>query len=148
MAQLRLPETGPLYLDACVFIYSVESLEPYKTLVEPIWRQAAAGTLSLITSELTIAEVLVKPIRDNDQTLLTIYSELFSSSEIKLIPTTRLIWEEAAKLRALTSLRTPDAVHAVSALLEGCTALVTNDRAFRRIEDMEVIVLQEALPAL
>ena len=146
MAQLRLPETGSLYLDACVFIYSVEKLEPFHTLLEPIWHQAGTGSLSLVTSELTIAEVLAKPIRDNDQVLVDIYRELFASSEILLIPTTRLIWEETARLRALTNLRTPDAVHAATALQEGCAAFVTNDRAFRRIEPLSVIVPQEALP--
>lgn len=146
MAQLRLPETGALYLDACVFIYSVERLEPFRTLLEPIWHQSETGFLSLVTSELTIAEVLVKPIRENDQVLVDIYREQFASSEIQLIPTTRLIWEETARLRALTNLRTPDAVHATTALQEGYTAFVTNDRVFRRIERLNVIVPQEALP--
>lgn len=124
----------------------MERLEPFRTLLEPIWHQAETGTLSLVTSELTIAEVLVKPIRDNDQVLVDVYRELFASSEIQLIPTTRLIWEETAMLRALTNLRTPDAVHATTALQEGCAAFVTNDRVFRRIERLNVIVPQEALP--
>ena len=28
---LTLPESGPIYLDACAFIYSVERIEPYRT---------------------------------------------------------------------------------------------------------------------
>ena len=123
--------------------------------MNPSGDRPAAGTFGLITSELTMAEVLVKPIRDNDQTLLNIYLELFFSLEIKLIPTTSLIWKETANLRALSNLRTPDVVQAAAALQEGrkagrqedCTALVTNDRAFRRIEGLNVIVLEEALPA-
>ena len=147
MAQLRLPETGSLYLDACVFIYSVEKLEPFCTLLEPIWRQAETGFLSLVTSELTIAEVLVTPIRDNDQVLVDIYRELFASSEIQLIPTTRLIWEKTARLRALANLRTPDAVHAAAALQEGCAAFVTNDTVFRRLQSINAIVLRDLLSA-
>ena len=147
MAQLRLPETGSLYLDACAFIYSVERLEPYRTLLEPVWRQAEAGALSLVTSELTLAEVLVRPLRDEDYTLVNIYYELFASPEIQLIPTTRLIWEETARLRALTNIRTPDAVHATTALQEGCSAFVTNDSVFRRLQSIDVIVLRDLLPA-
>ena len=147
MAQMRLPETGSLYLDACAFIYSVERLEPYRTLLEPVWRQAEAGTLGLVTSELTLAEVLVRPLRDDDYALVNIYYELFASPEILLIPTTRLIWEETARLRALTNIRTPDAVHATTALQEGCSAFVTNDTVFRRLQSIDVIVLRDLLPA-
>ena len=145
MAQLSLPDAGTLYLDACVFIYSVERLEPYRTLLQPLWREAATGTFGLVTSELTIAEVLVKPIKENNQALGNIYNELLASPEIRLIPTTRRIWEETATLRAATSLRTPDAVHATTALQEGCTIFVTNDRAFRRVGNLNVTVLQEGL---
>ena len=146
MEQLRLPETGSIYLDACVFIYSVEGLEPYRNLLEPVWRRAEAGSLELVTSELTITEVLVKPLRDNDHTLLNTYHELFASPEIQLIPTTRLIWEETAILRALTNLRTPDAVHATTALQEACSTFVTNDAIFRRVEHIDVIVLRDLFP--
>ena len=30
--------SGPVYLDANGFIYSVERIEPYRTLLEPMWR--------------------------------------------------------------------------------------------------------------
>ena len=43
MGTLTLPSTGPIYLDASGFIYSVERIEPYCTLLEPMWRQAQAG---------------------------------------------------------------------------------------------------------
>ena len=43
MGTLTLPSTGPIYLDASGFIYSVERIEPYCTLLEPMWRQAQVG---------------------------------------------------------------------------------------------------------
>ena len=60
MAQVSLPDAGTLYLDACVFIYRVERLEPYRTLLQPLWREAATGTFGLVTSELIIAELACK----------------------------------------------------------------------------------------
>jgi hypothetical protein len=45
METLTLPPTGPIYLDASGFIYSVERIEPYCTLLEPLWRQAQQGSL-------------------------------------------------------------------------------------------------------
>ena len=146
MAQLNLPNLGPIYLDSCVFIYSVEKVEPYRTILEPLWFQAGTDGLTLLTSELTIAEVLVRPIREGNQELARVYRELFQAPGIRLIPATRRIWEEAARLRAQTNLRTPDAVHGTTALEEGCTTFITNDGGFRRVEDLNVTVLQEALP--
>ena len=63
MGALTLPDSGPLYLDSCGFIYSVERVEPYRTLLEPMWQQAAAGQFVIVTSELTVLETLVKPLR-------------------------------------------------------------------------------------
>ena len=35
MGSLTLPSIGPIYLDANGFIYSVERIEPYRTVLEP-----------------------------------------------------------------------------------------------------------------
>ena len=40
-----LPAAGPIYLDAAAFIYSVERIEPYRTLLDPVWRQARGGNI-------------------------------------------------------------------------------------------------------
>ena len=138
-----LPDTGPIYLDACGFIYSLERVEPYRTLLELMWRRAQAGRFVVVTSELSVMETLVKPLRDSDSVLERHFRELFDSGEVRLIPTTRTLWEEAAQLRATTSLRTPDALHGAAALRERCTLFVTNDAAFRRVESLAVAVLGE-----
>ncbi len=44
MGRLTLPSTGPVYLDASGFIYSVERIEPYRTLLEPMWLQLRQGS--------------------------------------------------------------------------------------------------------
>ena len=60
-----------------------------------------------------------------------------------MIPTTRALWEEAARLRAKTNLTTPDALHAATALHEKCTLFVTNDWAFGRVDGQTIAVLGE-----
>ena len=47
---------------------------------------------------------------------------------------------EAARLRAMTGLKTPDALHAAAALEAECTLLITNDSDFRRVVDPPVVV--------
>ena len=49
MEGLNLPATGFIYLDAAAFIYSVERIEPYRTLLDPVWRQAGSGRRLMTT---------------------------------------------------------------------------------------------------
>ena len=145
MGLLTLPPAGPIYLDASGFIYSVERIEPYSALLEPMWRQAQAGQFTITSSDLVVLETLVKPLREGDKVLERIFMELFDANEISLIPATRHLWQEAALLRAETGLKTPDALHAATALYTECTLFVTNDNDFRRVEDLPVIVLDDLL---
>ena len=145
MGRLTLPSTGPVYLDASGFIYSVERIEPYRTLLEPMWLQAQTGQFRILSSELFVLETLVKPLREGDTVVELLFRSLFEASEVKLIPATRPLWEEAARLRAETGLKTPDALHAAAALHAGCTMFITNDDDFRRIKELPVVVLDDLL---
>ena len=143
MGAITLPDRGPIYMDACGFIYSVERIEPYRTLIEPVWRQAQTGQFSIVTSELSIVETMVKPLREDDAVLKRLFRDLLNSSEVRLVPTTRVLWEAAAEIRAALNLRTPDALHAATSIQERCSLFVTNDSAFRRVSGLPVVVLDE-----
>jgi hypothetical protein len=100
MESLILPPNGPIYLDASGFIYSVERIEPYRTLLDPLWRQAQVGQFVIVSSDLVVLETLVKPLRDTDTAVERLFRELFDADEVMLVPATRQLWEEAARLRA------------------------------------------------
>ncbi|HEY8503718.1 MAG TPA: PIN domain-containing protein, partial [Gemmataceae bacterium] len=118
MGSLTLPSSGLVYLDTQVVIYSVETHATYWPLLQPVWQVAQAGTFQLVSSELTLMETLVGPLRSGDSVLQAAYEQLFQSPEIRLLPITLPIPREAARLRAATpALRTPDALHAATALL-------------------------------
>ena len=101
MGTLTLSDNGPIYLDACGFIYSVERIEPYRRLMAPMWQQAATGQLTIVTSELSVMETLVKPLRDGDEVLQRYFQELFNSTEVQLVPATRALWEDAGHVQRL-----------------------------------------------
>ena len=123
----------------------MERIEPYRTLLEPLWRQAQAGQFVVVGSDLVVLETLVKPLRDADTAVERLFRELFDADEAILIPTTRQLWEEAARLRATTSLKTPNALHAAAAQHAQCTLFITNDGAFRRVPSLPVVVLNDLL---
>ena len=98
-----------------------------------------------LTSELTLMETLAKPLQVQDVALETQYrSILVSSPGVRLHPISRAVLEQAARLRATAQLKTPDALHAATALEAGCAVFVTNDAAFRRVTGLNVVVLHES----
>ena len=145
MGTLTLPSSGPVYLDTVGFIYSVERIEPYRTLLEPMWIQAQAGDFTIVSSELVVLETLIKPFREDESVVEAVFRSLFDADEVMLIPATRTLWEEAARLRATTGLKVPDALHAATAVYTECTLFVTNDNDFRRVQGLPVVVLDDLL---
>jgi predicted nucleic acid-binding protein len=144
MGSLTLPASGAVYLDTSCVIYSVERISPYHDLLLPLWESAGAGRLRIVCSELVVLETLVKPLREKDDVLTeSLRSLLLDSREIELIPIDVTILERAALLRARYGLKTPDALHAATALDAGVASIVTNDPVFRRVEGLKVAVLSE-----
>ncbi len=145
MGPLILPTGGPVYVDANAIIYSVERVEPYRSLLTPMWEEARAGRFTLASSELVALETLIKPLRDGNARLELLFRSILASSEIDLIPATLATWEDAARIRAEMGLATSDALHAATALGAGCPAFITNDTDFRRVDGLPVVVLDDLL---
>jgi predicted nucleic acid-binding protein len=145
MGSLTLPTQGPIYVDANGFIYSAERIEPYRTLLEPMWQQARAGQFTIVSSELVLLETLVKPFRESDTLLEDLFRRLLYSREVQLLPATAALWEHAARLRATTGLKTPDALHSATALQASITLFITNDEGFRRVPNLPVVILDDLI---
>jgi predicted nucleic acid-binding protein len=143
MGPLTLPPAGLIYADAQVCIYSVERHPVYAPLLRPLWQAVQAGTLEVVSSELTLLETLVGPLKRADTALAATYEQFFQQPGIRLLPITQPVLREAARLRATTRLRTPDAMHAATAAVAGCVLFVTNDVAFRGMVNLPLVVLQD-----
>ena len=134
MGSLTLPSSGSVYVDANTIIYSVEHIEPYYSLLRPLWRGVSAKSYRIVTSELALLEVLVKPIKTGNTRLENGFRRLLEHSpDIDLIPISRPILRQATVVRATTGLKTPDAVHAATALEQVASVFITNDLIFRRV---------------
>lgn len=146
MGQLTLPASGSVYIDADAVIYSVEKIEPYWTLLQPMWAAAKAGQFAIIGSELLLLETLVKPFQTGDTTLEKSFRDLLlNATEVRLVPMSVTVLESAARLRAQLGFKTPDAIHAATALAAGCALFATNDKGFRRVSGLAVAVLSECI---
>jgi predicted nucleic acid-binding protein len=146
VGSLGLPPSGSVYLDANCVIYAVEKIPPYDRLLEPLWRRVAAGELVATCSELVVCETLVKPIREGHHELASWFRRfLVDSQEFRLEPISLAILERAARIRAETGLRTPDAIHAATALEADVSGFFTNDPSFRRMHELKVILLSDSI---
>jgi len=146
MEQLILPSSGSVYLDANAMIYSAEKIDPYYTLLQPLWQAVKQSHIAVVSSELLLLETLVKPIREENKVLENIFREIFTSSEdIQLIPISKEILEQAAYLRATVGLKPPDAIHAATGLFAHCSLFITNDAAFTRVKELPVALLKDFL---
>lgn len=146
MGQLNLSPFSNIYLDTVVFIYAVEQAEGYQGILAELWDQVESQSITIICSELIWTEILVIPLRQEDNLLIDAYEVLLSSPRIQLAPVTSPILKEAARLRAMiSSLRTPDAIHLATAKLWDCCQFVTNDKKLRGLLDFPVVILDDMM---
>ncbi len=145
MGALTVPSSGLVYLDANSVIYSVGRHPDYWPLLEPLWQAAKAKTIEIVSSDLVLMETLVGPLKSGNAPLALAFEQLFHQPQTRLIPITLAILREAARLRATTKLKTPDAIHAATALSAGCALFVTNDAGFRGVSGLPLVVLGDLL---
>ena len=135
---------GTAYLDTNTFIYAVEQIKEFRPLVDELLPAIDRGSVRAVTSELTLAEALVKPLRDGNEALAQDYvAAIQPRPALKVAPVSRDVLVSAARMRAPTALSLPDAIHGVTALQNGCTHFVTNDAGLRILPGIEVVVLSE-----
>ncbi len=145
MGQLILPTSGTIYIDTSVVIYTIEGNPDYYSLLQPLWYKFYTGEIQIVSSELILMEVLVVPLRNGNNSLVADYEQLLLSSQMQLIPISQSVLRQAANLRATTNLKTPDAIHAVTALSVSCNQFITNDKDFRNVPGLPVVILSEIL---
>jgi predicted nucleic acid-binding protein len=135
---------GPIGVDTAVFIYFIEAAPIWLPVIKPLFAEADRGERELVTSSVTLLEVLVVPFRANNHVLAARYEALFTRGRgIRLIDVTRAQLRWAAQLRALTGIRTPDALQLSAARQAGCTAFVTNDRRLPPVPGLRIVQLSD-----
>ncbi|MGH9899706.1 MAG: type II toxin-antitoxin system VapC family toxin [Pyrinomonadaceae bacterium] len=145
MGSLMLPSSGILYIDTAPIIYTVERYSDYERILLPLWTAVEAGTVEVVTSELTMLEALVKPLRDSNYSLAQDYEKFLTATKFRMLPVTLKTLKNAAQLRATANLKTPDAIHAATGIDIGCVQFITNDKDYRRVPSLSVIVLKEII---
>src|SRR5579884_3943216 len=133
---------GPVGVDTVVFIYFIEEHPQFLPLIEPPFRAVDDGRMELITSALTLLEVLVVPYRTGDHLLAARYDSILTRSRgLRIADISRDHLRAAAQLRAKTGVKTPDSLQLVAALAGRCTAFLTNDRQLPTLPSIRILQL-------
>ncbi|MEW5961519.1 MAG: PIN domain-containing protein [Chloroflexota bacterium] len=132
-------------LDTSVFIYHFEAHPQYLPLTRVILTQIQAGQCRGIASTIALMELTVQPWRLSRADIARQYEVLLINfPNLKLSDVTREVARQAAQLRARYNLRPADALQVATAMIEGATLWVSNDKQLKRIEPaIEVTILDE-----
>jgi len=133
-------------MDTSIFIYQVEGHPKYLELTRATfaWLESPSGRA--VTSTITMLELLVQPYRLSDfHRVNELYLLLSRYPNLDWVEPGLGIADRAARLRAEHRLGVADAVQAATALASEATGFVSNDKTFKRMTRLDVLVLDDAL---
>lgn len=122
-----------LYVDSAIIIYFIEHHPAYYAPLNELWKSMTVRGEPVFTSELSVFETLVVPLRLNDLARVTRFRNFFAEPMLQLLPIERSILDRGAQLRAdHGSLKIPDAIHG-STFTGNASRFLTNDQRLSRL---------------
>ncbi len=138
-----------LLLDSSVVLAYLTGEEAGSELaVELFDSMVATGRNPALISAVTVQEILVRPFRRGTAAVATAEGFLGHFTGLRVVDVGYEIAREAARIRAATALRTPDALILASAGFASVDVFVTDDKRQRDaahtvVPDLSVVVLRE-----
>jgi uncharacterized protein len=130
-----IPSGSRVLLDTVALIYYLEEHARYGVAAEELLHRIETEEVQGVLSSLVFAELLVPLYRAGQEgAAAALVDRLRSFRNLAVVDLNPTITSKAAHLRATYGLRTPDAIHAATALVTEATGIVSNDAGFRRLE--------------
>jgi predicted nucleic acid-binding protein len=121
-----------VFFDTNVFVYLFEDYEPFSTMVDAVWRRMVQRGDKLVTSAMTLGELLVKPSKMGQASLVEQYDHAVRTRAQVVSFDTQIAWRYAS-LRATHKLRNADAIQLACAAHFGVDLFITNDKNLHRL---------------
>jgi len=136
-----------IFWDTNLFIYLLEGRSSASERTLALRKAMLVRGDQLLTSTLTLGEVLVKPIERGESQLCRKYKAVIAETSL-VIPFDVKAARRYAALRCDRSLRAPDAIQLACAASAGVDLFITNDARLqnRKVEGIEFIVPLERAP--
>lgn len=123
-----------IFFDTNLFIYMFEGLEPFRGRTLAIRKRMLERGDQIITSAMTLGEVLVKPTKMGQTSLIEQYDRAIRSTSQVVSFDAQIAWRYAT-LRATHALRSADAIQLACAAHFGVDLFITNDE---KLQDLDV----------
>ena len=121
-----------IFWDTNLFIYLLEGTGEPSRLVRRLLHRMVERRDELLTSMLTLGEVLEKPLESGQVAWAERYETLLDSPGVQLLPFDRASARLYARLRADRTLKPPDAIQLSCAGAAGTNLFITNDSRLSR----------------
>jgi len=133
-----------VFLDTAPIIYFIEENPAYITRLEKMFNANTKGLFIFSTSVMTLIEVLIHPLKNDEAELSEQYSNILCySPSIEMLEINAHIAKKAAKIRAKYGFKTPDAIQLASALQSGSDFFITNDNQLNKFKELNVILVDQ-----
>jgi predicted nucleic acid-binding protein len=131
-------------LDTSIWIYHFEGSAAHGPTADSVLEAVSEGQVAGVASELVLLELLVAPLKKGAQDIADeIELTLLHFPHLQLAPVAYTVLLRAAEIRARYGLRTPDAIMVATAVESGATLAVTNDDAWRKVKEVDVLLLHD-----
>jgi predicted nucleic acid-binding protein len=136
-----------IFWDTNLFIYFLEGNNQLSADTRRLRKSMLVRGDQLLTSALTLGEVLVKPLERGDRGLCIRYEDAITKSSSLLPFDAKAAWKYA-EIRFDRSLRAPDAVQLACAASANTDLFVTNDRRLqgKHVDGIQFIVALDQVP--
>jgi len=116
-----------IFLDTNFFIYLIEGAGPRAVRAQYLAHAFVSRRDEILTSVMTVGEVLVMPFRHGDFALARRYRQAFKGKGVTVLPFVEPAAEAFARIRNRGSIKPPDAIQLATAATAGCDLFLTND---------------------
>lgn len=136
-----------IFWDTNLFIYFLEGNDRLSEATKRLRHSMLTRGDQLLTSAITLGEVLVKPLESRNHALCARYQEVITKSAV-LISFEASAARKYAEIRSDRSLRAPDALQLACASTAGVDLFVTNDHRLqgKNIPGIQFIVSIDRVP--
>jgi predicted nucleic acid-binding protein len=136
-----------VFWDTNLFIYLFENYGALSNATAQLRARMLIRGDQLLTSTLTLGEILVKPMERGDIALCAKYETAMSAAAL-MLPLDIRAAKIYAALRADRSLRAPDAIQLACGASAGIDLFVTNDTRLlgKQVDGIQFIVSLERVP--
>jgi len=121
-----------IFFDTNVFIYMFEGLEPNRSRMLEIRKRTLERGDRIVTSTMTLGEVLVKATKLGQVSLIEQYDKAIRATSEVISFDPQVAWRYAS-LRATHNIRNADAIQLACAAHYGVDLFITNDTQLHKL---------------